>query len=305
MRKILFVLVFLALLLSACAPNIPWLALPTVTATTTALPTTCQVWQIKSWYEMGWALDGSFSQIPASDGGINTKLLMSLNEINFTKSLNPGWDVGTGIGSWPWAADAPKGKYYQSVTGVSINTQVWWNWVAQPSPDQRIYPGVRNVMCVSKIVSGYAYVVAAPKGLDYSKYQLDWLVQPVYGNWESQNSAGEWTGMPHIWTAYMFDPASGFTISASSDKAFRFPSAWLYKYIRTDVIPWRVPQTSTATISSPTNTPNPATPTFTPSATFTPSLTPSVTLPPTATRTPECHLVPFANIDKVITVCVP
>lgn len=294
--KKLFLLI--ALLLYACAPIPFTLASTTATATTTPLPTICQVWQIKSWYEMGWALDGSFSQIPASDGGVNTKLLMGLTEINFTKSLNPGWDVGTGIGSWPWAADAPKGKYYQSITGVSINSQVWWNWVGAPSPDQRVYPDVRNVMCVSRIASGWAYVVGAPKGLDYAKYPLDWLVQPVYGNWEAQNSSGQWVGMPHIWTAYMFDPTSGFQISASSDKAFRFPSSWLYKLVRTDVIPWRVSQTTTGTPTMPTFT---TTPTFTQSVTFTPVFAPTITFTPTATRTPECHL--FANIDHV--VCVP
>ncbi len=288
MKKILIALLLIA---TACAP-IPYMA------SATLQPTTCKVYSIKSWYEIGITLDGSFSQLPASDGGVTSGLLLKTPEINFIKSLN---GPGTGSWSWGWAADKPKGLYYQSIDGVSIDQAVYWNWVAAPSPDQRItnYNGVRNVMCVSKIVrmygEDYAFVVGAPKGIDYSKYQQDWLVQPVYGDWEWQTKSGTWAGMPHIYNAYMFDPASGFAMKTASDKQFRFPAAWLYKYISTDSIPWLVAPTSTPFIDIT------VTASATPTATFTPTLTPTATIAPPSV-TPSAGTVVYITANPYLSV---
>ena len=149
---------------------------------------------------------------------------------------------------------------------IDPTVSILWNWVGPPSPDQAYKPGVRNYVCVSQIVGGLAYIVTAPKMSDYSWLDnIDWLHWTVYGNWP---------GTPALFPMIPADPASFDIAIGKSNRYFAISSSWLFQYMRTDNIPWRVTGTSTNT------------PSITPTTTTTPTLTPTPTFTPTVTITP-------------------
>ena len=265
------------------------------------------VYDIKTWTEMGWEPDGSFSQIPAYDApingtaGVTNRMILGKTEIDFIKSLNVD-----SVMSWDWAAHGEWGYYYGSMEdGTSIDESVWWNWVGAPSGR----PNDRNTMCISAFVNGMAQVVGVPKSASYEQYRnVPWLVQRIWGNFRRGVPENKYNSGPVLYKSILFAPDSGF-VTTKSNRGFWIDAAWLHAKIATVEIPWTVPATMTPTVTEtptktpkrkPTVTPTPSgTPTRVQTATRTPSSTP--TRAPTATRTPSVTptytVTPTANPD--------
>lgn len=184
--------------------------------------TKCTVYEVLSWRESGYGpLDGSFSQYPASDGGVNARLKLGSAEIDFLKSINTG-----SLKDWGWAAGEPEGDYYQTIDSVT-----WWNWVAPASPDPQLRPGDRNYIGVSEFIGDMAQIVACPKGIDYSVCNgVDFLSWKVYGNYGS---------MPLLWNTIPFSPSGGFE-TTKSNRRFELNRKYLGQKIREADIPWTV-----------------------------------------------------------------
>ena len=186
----------------------------------------CEIWSMKTWAEVGEVLDGSFSQIVAFDApvngtaGVNNRIIIKKNEIDFIKSLNVNSQK-----NWKWAADAPRGLYFQSLDGFSIDDSVAWNWVGAPSG----HVEQRNVMCFSAFQNGLCSVVAAPKSGDYGQFRdTPWLIQNIYGNYGA---------MPLLYKSILFDPST-FPHDGKSQNGFWIEKKWLHEKKGTVQVPW-------------------------------------------------------------------
>ena len=186
------------------------------------------VYEVLSWRESGYGpLDGSFSQYPASDGGVTARLRLARAEIDFIKGINSGSEK-----SWKWAADAPGGRYYQSVPGYSIDEGVDWNWVSPASCDPQLRPGERNYVAISGFIGSMGQIIGAPRGIDYSvclsRPEFLWT---IYGNYGA---------MPPLWKMIPLSPSGGFQ-TTKSNRLFQIPIKYLGQKIRTVAdLPWPV-----------------------------------------------------------------
>lgn len=259
MKKIILLLVTSMLMLTSCVtPAARQEALPTATAR----PTTCTLYQLKTWTEYNKPKNGSFSDVMLWDypnrftGTTGTTVRLTLDQ----KAI--AWIIQLNLNSFRhydgWA-HAPNGQIYFEIPDgqggyLDAHIKVQWNRIASASGEN---DPIRNRLCISSIVNGYGSIVGIPYQVsgNYSQFTQDWLVQKVYG---------EYGAVPLLFRMPLFDSTTGYPLTKGNDGMW-IPIDWFYRSDGVISIPWMITNTPTlAPTLEATVTATPATPTPTP-----------------------------------------
>lgn len=196
---------------------------------TRAAPALGEIWSLKSWREAGKSGPpiGNFTAVTLypepklGTGGQSNWVELELTEINWIKSLNVN-----SYKAWRWA-DGPLGELGTIYLGQNWETDeiVRWPRIALASYDNQPQE-TRNRVRVLEYANGFARIASVPREASYGAYEsFPYFIHTSYTVYPDGH-----TGTQALYRMPLFDPASGFKISAGAAGLW-LPVEWLHSRI--------------------------------------------------------------------------